>query len=543
MKLLKAEVHNFGSYSHLEFDFSNLGLALIHGDTGSGKSTLQDIAPWILFGTTAKDGNADEIRSWTNPEDITLGRLDLIASDGSRLTVRRIRGKPAQNDLCWFEKDQGETVSASRGKDITETQKLLEERLGVSKDLYIAGAYYNEFSPTGAFFTAKAKDRRELFENLADLELAKTIAERTSNAKKDTKKTIEKSRGEHSRLSGHCESSRLHRLDVLSRSSNFALDVLQRVDSLHKASENFEEEKRVKIASLKSKSDAFEKHKEETLKALENNALQLEQQILQNPEAKCSSCGQVNSKITRDICRLEELEKSLKDTAARLNPYTLQLKDAEAYENHYNQQIEAERSKVNPFISQISKIESDLQISERKLGDLDTEIKALEHRLASLQQLNDLSFELRGALLNQAVKEIETSTNKYLETYFESELRVGFELEGSDDLTVSITKNGYQGVYKQLSKGQRGLLKLAFSVSVMQSAANSAGVHFGTLFFDESLDGLDQDLKVKAFSLFSELEISHESVLVVEHSTEFKALFTKSFLVTMSNDVSTISEE
>lgn len=36
MKLLKAEVHNFGSYKDLEFDFNDLGLALIHGATGSG---------------------------------------------------------------------------------------------------------------------------------------------------------------------------------------------------------------------------------------------------------------------------------------------------------------------------------------------------------------------------------------------------------------------------------------------------------------------------------------------------------------------------
>ena len=66
MKLLKASVVNFGSYSKLDFDFNNQGLTLIQGSTGSGKSTLQDIAIWTVLGITAKDGNADDVRNWNN---------------------------------------------------------------------------------------------------------------------------------------------------------------------------------------------------------------------------------------------------------------------------------------------------------------------------------------------------------------------------------------------------------------------------------------------------------------------------------------------
>jgi len=59
VKILSCVLENFASYERLEFDFSPQGLTLIEGPTGSGKSTLCDAIPWILFGRTAKDGALD----------------------------------------------------------------------------------------------------------------------------------------------------------------------------------------------------------------------------------------------------------------------------------------------------------------------------------------------------------------------------------------------------------------------------------------------------------------------------------------------------
>lgn len=538
MKLLKAEVHNFGSYAHLEFDFNDLGLALVHGSTGSGKSTLQDIVCWVLFGVTAKDGNADEVRSWTNPDEATYVLLD-VEINGQLIGVHRIRGKATENDLYWHE---GDSVTPVRGKDLTETQKLLEQRLGVSKDLYIAGAYYNEFSPTGAFFTAKAKNRRELFEKLADLDLPKTIAERTSDERKTCKKDFDQRNRQLDLSIGRLESLRSSYQGSDIRRTEWDLHHSRSIDLLRTKKENFEAEKEEKITKIKENIEKYEILRSRVVAELEKTALRLESEVLTNPKAQCPSCGQVNSKVTKDICRLEEIERDLKFHSEKDNPHTLQLEQARLYNNPYNEQIESEKLKENPFTAQIEGIGTEIEEMGQKVSQLKTQCSELGHTIASLTQLNELSFELRRVLLVRAVKEIEVSTNAYLEKYFDSELRVGFELEDSDDLNISITKNGYPGVYRQMSKGQRGLLKLCFSVSVMKAAANRAGVHFGLLCFDESLDGLDADLKVKAFSLFQELSLSHESILVVEHSSEFKQLFTNSFLVTMENDTSTIQE-
>ena len=54
MQLLSIDLSNFGSYEKLEFDFTDLGLSLVSGPTGSGKSTLQDGPYWVMFGELLK---------------------------------------------------------------------------------------------------------------------------------------------------------------------------------------------------------------------------------------------------------------------------------------------------------------------------------------------------------------------------------------------------------------------------------------------------------------------------------------------------------
>ena len=137
--------------------------------------------------------------------------------------------------------------------------------------------------------------------------------------------------------------------------------------------------------------------------------------------------------------------------------------------------------------------------------------------------------------------EVETATNTYLEKYFDAELRVSFSLD-ADSLDATIHKNGYECIYKQLSKGQRGLLKLCFSVAVQQAVSDNKGVRFDNLFYDESLDGYDDNLKIKAFRLFEELAQGRESLLVIDHNVSFQQLFHTVFTVSMEGDHSVLEQ-
>jgi ABC-type multidrug transport system ATPase subunit len=77
----------------------------------------------------------------------------------------------------------------------------------------------------------------------------------------------------------------------------------------------------------------------------------------------------------------------------------------------------------------------------------------------------------------------------------------------------------------------------------MKAAANNVGLQFTSLFFDEALDGLDTDLKLKAFNLFESLAQTHETIFVIDHSPELQNLFHKKYYVILENDNSKLLED
>jgi len=241
----------------------------------------------------------------------------------------------------------------------------------------------------------------------------------------------------------------------------------------------------------------------------------------------CKTCGArkgIEKKLehSRRAGVLRDKQNSVMRVVTKIANLQVELEKLSEAENPYQEQITEEESKINPFIDQQDKAEAKLRSIYAEEDKTEREIDALTIKIDTLDQLEELTSELKEQLLTKAVENIETQTNAYLEKYFEAELRVRFALDGPDDLTVSIQKSGHSCVHRQLSKGQRQLLKLCFAVSVMQAAANRAGVHFGCLFFDEALDGMDSELKIKAFDLFNALANDHSSIVQSDRDWETK---------------------
>lgn len=516
MKLLKVEVENFGSYKHLELDLENIGLTLIHGKTGSGKSTIPDMACWILFGVTAKGGSVDDVRSWQAPDEATKGTASIETQIGT-YKITRIRGKAGQNDLYW---QKLEETYVYRGKDLLDSQKLLQETLGVSYDLYVTGSYFHEFSDTGSFFLRNNKSKRDVLERVANVDLSIALAMAASNERKIVKEHLETS---YMNL-GVCKT---HILKLISLINNTE----KRLEEFHEKQEQksfqFEEKRRKELATIAA-----------TVVNLTQNLIdpiELEKQYEElNNNNQCKSCGQLVklqelNDIKQKILTIRRIKADLINLKKEHQRWSTEI-------NPYSNQDE------NPFIEQLTDLQQEAAVQQQELDGYECEHQDLSKSLAALNLLYDLSFELRGQLLQRAVQEIQEETNRYLETYFDSEIRIAFELKDADSLDVTIHKNGYECNYKQLSKGQRGLLKLCFVVSVMSAASNNAGVHFDNLWFDEALDGLDSDLKIKAFDLLQELSTKHGSIMVIEHDNEFQNLFDNKYCVIIEGDISNIEK-
>jgi DNA repair exonuclease SbcCD ATPase subunit len=468
MKILSCSLKNFGSYKSLDFDFQDQGLTLIQGPTGSGKSTLMDAIPWILFGITAKGGKVDEIRSW-NAQGTSEGTICL----DNDITITRTRNP---NDLLWRHIASTEPI---RGRDLADTQKIINQKLGMDADLYLSGAYFHEFSQTASFFTTTAKNRRMICEQIVDLSLATKIQASASEKNKSLNKYVTTLETES-----------------MSLASNIAL--LQRMEQVEasKAS-RWEEQQQEYIHQTKQRYEAFEANRKKTV------------------SKQCKTCGTILEK-----------PKEVTDTS----------------ENPYVEKLESLLKETNPYTSGVKDFSKELKEYRVKLDDVKKVKASFKKDATDIELLQDAVQIFRGELIKNTIGFIETNTNKLLTKYFDAEINVRYNVQDADKLDVEILKDGNEASFTQLSKGQRQLLKLCFGVSIMEAVQNQHSVNFEQIFLDEALDGLDESLKIRAYRLLEDLAVRYNSVFVVEHSAALKTLFNNSYEVALVNGNSEICQ-
>lgn len=564
MRVLSAKATNFASYKELAFEFTSQGLVLLSGPTGAGKSTLCDLVPWILFGKTSKGGAVDEIRSW-GINDITDGCV-IIENNGVAFTVIRQRGSAKDNDLyltnCCFDE------RAIRGKDLNDTQKLINERLGFDYETYLSGAYFHEFSQTAAFFTATAKNRRQITEQLVDFSLANKLAEAGKarlKAKTATRTSLEKNllvtteRVKHLKNAVNREAINSALWENRRQEKSVELETLA-----HYFERDREDDETALLQAYSAKQAALEIDLKEACKDLlatayfEREYARLDSLIADLGDTRCAECGALKDSAQRmtlikarytverneadnklranNIVRLEQSLQTHKESVASA------LAAINSRFNGYGDQALKIRAEKNPHLIGMQKSKEQLDNAAADIQDTERSLASIGIEIADLELLQDIVSEFRGILVKNTVDELQAHTNRLLDTYFDAEIRVKFSVPDADKLEVMISKDGHECSYTQLSKGQRQLLKLCFSVSVMRSVSMHNGVTFNALFFDEVFSGLDEVMKAKGFRLLESLALEHESVFCIDHSEELKTRFNRRYEVELVDGESKIQE-
>lgn len=473
MKILSIKASNFASYKELEFDFNNQGLTLIEGPTGSGKSTLCDLIPWALFGRTAKNGAVSEVLQWPG-DKVTQVKCIVKVHEYPSIIVRSRGPNPKDNDL--YIADQGQEL---RGKDLLDTQKLINNFLKMDYDLYLASSYYHEFSQTAQFFTTTAKNRRAICEQLVDLSLPKTLQGKTLEELKIKKVKLSEINSQINTLQSNIE--------LLSR---------------------LQEGEKTKAEYWTQNHEAAKDRALKVYEAYETNRKKI-------VSKKCNSCGTVLVK-----------PKEVIDTS----------------ENPHFQVMERLTSEVNPHTGSLKDYSSEIEEKSAERFKNTGLLIDIENEIEELELLQQVLSDYRSVSIQNTIKDIESTTNQLLSDYFDAEFRVEFDVADADKLDINIYKDGNIAVYTQLSKGQRCLLKLTFGTAVMRAVTNHHSITASQIFYDESLDGLDDNMKQKAFRLLETVSQNHESVFVVEHSEALKPLFNNSYTVSMTSEGSVIAK-
>lgn len=513
MNILKATAENFGSYKSIEFN-PGQGLTLISGPTGSGKSALCDLIPWVLFGVTAKNGAADEVKSW-NAEGPTWGEVCLSLPNGHIVTISRTRGP---NDLVMnFE---------IRGSDLRDTQRLIDQALGMTAEIYLSGAYFHEFCTSATFFSTTAKARREITEQIVDLTLHTTLTEKSTAMLKTSKASLNvldlKIRDTYGEL-GYSEKTLVNenkRLVQWENGQELRLLVLEG------RALTFEDSKNEEINDLETSVLAFETTRDSEIAALSNKAART---------GVCAECGQ-------PTIHNHDFSNQIKALTQTSNPYVKPLGKARARENTYALEIEKARREINPHSAAVLQLESDIVRLKALSKKLAAERAKVVVDINDYEVLKDTVALFRSISVQNTILSLETTTNDLIAEHFDGEIRVSLTMSGDDKLEVLLTKDGNECAYTQLSKGQRQILKLSFGIAVMQAVSNQHAIDFNQLFFDEPMSGLDETIKAKSFNLFQKLAVNDKSVFVIDHSVGFKEMFNNKIEVTLVDGNSQIEQ-
>lgn len=229
------------------------------------------------------------------------------------------------------------------------------------------------------------------------------------------------------------------------------------------------------------------------------------------------------------------------------NPHLNKLAELEKEINPYNKEIEIITSSVNPYLTSIENKQNDLASLEKTLDDQILKVNFIKQELTYGEFWKQaLHVYIKSYLMDSCLDQLNDLTNEYLNTLFDGILQFNISAiteSGKDikeKISVSIINNGDECSYQSLSGGERCRICLALNLALSQVIMKSNGKNFGVIFLDEILNGLDETGKTQTMRLLKELELQYESVFIIDHSTEFKALFTNSIMIKKKDKISYI---
>jgi DNA repair exonuclease SbcCD ATPase subunit len=540
----------------------------VTGPTGVGKSTLFDILPWILFGKTAKDGAANEVLSWKS-KGMTYGRatIDINGKSGVILRTRN------PNDL-YYQMEKEEPV---RGKDLLDTQKKINELIGMDSDAFLSSYYLHEFSQATNFFTASAKERRRLTEDMTDLSLPIRLTERAARYKKllqeEETQWMEDVTG---------SKTQIYLLEKMVKKEKIAKDdwdekQIKKIEELKSASKNFEKIRKNKIKEAEEKVEDWNTKKNLRIDSLNREIKDLEKegheigykakikeiedQIAIFASDKCPECGSAKHSnkilvLTKDKNNLLNKEnetkrhrlnasfliRQLEREVATENPFLPEISSAMLFSNNYKTLLKSAQKETNPHQLNLEEFYNQIKEEDKKSSETEAHLIDLRMEIRDVELLLEILVKFRSSLVLSVIQELEIRTNEYLSECFDAEIKVEFLSEEADKIQVKVSKDGNSCSFTQLSRGQRQLLKFCFGVSVMEVVINRYGVGKQYLFFDECLTGLDEGLKVKALKLLNLLSTTYNSVYVIEHSPKLKEQIPNQIVIAMDDGESQLCQ-
>lgn len=561
IKIKDLTVKNFMSVGNATqaVDFKKQQLTLVLGENldqggddsgsrnGTGKTTIVNALSYAIFGTALTNIKKDNLINKINSKNMLV--TVEFEKDGIAYRIERGR-KP--NVLKFYIEDQEQQVTDDGQGDSRETQKDIEELMGMSHDMFKHIVALNTY--TEPFLSMKAAEQRAIIEQLLGITLLSEKAEALK------------------------EQVRVTKDDIVQETA--------RIEAVKKANERIQES----INSLKLKQTAWQKNRDTDIKKIqlainELSSVDIDQEIAQHELVRVyDEHAALIKSLNKERATLETALMQADKSVKRYSKEITQLADnkcpaceQDLHDHKHDEMKKSAEKNLADADTYLSKVAGDLEliVSELdRIGDINgrpktfydtlneaynhrTNLESLANQLKSKEEEIDTYQEQIVELENTALQSLNWDainslnlmkehqefllkllTNKdsfirkkiidqnlaYLNnrlTYYLDKVGLPHTVVFQNDLTVEITQLGQDLDFDNLSRGERNRLILGLSWA-FRDVWESLYQNINLLFIDELIDsGMDANGVESSLGILKKMARErNKNIYLISHRDE-----------------------
>lgn len=392
IKLLRIELKNIRSHSHVIFEPELEGITALQGPNGSGKSSIVDSIAWVLFGTKPSGvSKVSEIfKVGIGDKEKAYARIDVLV-DGKpvRFERRRVNKQGSVECEVWSvdKNDKGEeTLTQLAGPAISHAEPYIRKMLQMDEQGFLASILVQQ-KQVDQLISAAPRERGAVIEKLtgiAGITTALTDARQELNTLKKAvsfstidEQALEDLKSEAEELASEKVAletvvSTIKQLGNETRSKGEKLKA-----ELVAATEVFEKKSEIekKISDLEVRRNIKRELFEETSNSKDSEKKLLEGLAAVNVEEIESKLRELTSERDRLNLSLSRAEDKLISNKSRAESITREKKDLSPSLEPI-ETLEAERTKVSEAMR---KFENAIADAKSQTSQIEQAISVIEH--------------------------------------------------------------------------------------------------------------------------------------------------------------------
>lgn len=543
---------------------------------GTGKTTIVNALSFALFGTALTSIKKDNLINKINNKNMLVTLT--FEKDGNKYKIERGR-KPAIMKFYINNQEQGAESSDDSQGDMRETQKDIDDLLGMSHDMFKHIVALNTY--TEPFLSLKANEQREIIEQLLGITLLSEKADTLKEQIRQTKESIFQESADIEAAKKSNEKIQVSITGLETRQSAWhaqqktdctkianSISELQSVDIERELEQHAKlkqyDEHAAKIKSLNKEKSTLETAVIQADKSVTKYTKELEQ--LKNKT--CPACEQglhthkheeMSATAEKNLADaviylqgvsdsyasvMQELE-TIGDINGRPNTYYDTVEQALKHQNNLNSleaALATRQQEVDPYQEQIDDLRH-TAIQEISWDNVNLLNTMKDHQEFLLKLLTNKDSFIRKKIIDQNLAYLNNRL-----TYYLDKMGLPHQVSFLNDLNVEITQLGQDLDFDNLSRGERNRLILGLSWA-FRDVWESLYQNINLLFIDELIDnGLDANGVENALGVLKKMArernkniylISHKDELIGRVNNVLKVVKENGF-TSYSNDVEVV---